>query len=223
MTARRHLVIFARAPRLGRTKRRLAREIGDVPAWRFSRDTLRRLLRRFADDPRWVCWLAVTPDAAARGQRGQWPQGWPKGWPRGCRLLPQGRGDLGARMSRVFHALPAGPAVIIGSDIPGIATHHIVTAFRRLGDHDAVFGPAPDGGYWLVGFRRRPIPPVFRPAVFRDVRWSSPHALADTLANIPARLRYGMLDELEDIDDAAAYHRYRRSGLADRPPSAGGR
>ena len=58
---------------------------------------------------------------------------------------------------------------------------HIAAAFRLLGRHDLVFGPAEDGGFWLVGARRRPrLPPLFG-----QVRWSSPHALADTLADLP--------------------------------------
>jgi uncharacterized protein len=199
MTTRRHLIVFTRTPRLGGTKRRLAREIGDLPAWRFSRLTLRTLLHRLARDPRWTVWLALTPDAAARGRRGVWPAG--------CRRLPQGSGDLGARMTRLLRCLPRGPAVIVGSDVPGIEAHHIAAAFRRLEVHDAVFGPAPDGGYWLVGLRRRPLPP----GLFRDVRWSTRHALADTIATMPSSRRISLIDELEDVDDAAAYHRWRSS------------
>ena len=204
MKPRRHLVVFTRVPRLGGTKRRLAREIGDLPAWRFSRLTLRTLLHRLARDRRWMVWLALTPDAAARGR-----SGFPSA---GCRRLPQGPGDLGARMSRVLRSLPSGPVVIIGSDVPGIEAHHIGAAFRRLEIRDAVFGPAPDGGYWLIGLRRRPTPP----ALFRNVRWSTPHALADTMANIPPSRRIGLIDELEDVDDAAAYGRWRSARLRPR-------
>ena len=86
----RHLVIFARAPRLGTVKRRLARDIGALGALRFHRETTGALLRRLAHDPRWTAWLAVTPDAWA---------GRPGGlWPRCPSLLAQGRGDLGVRM-----------------------------------------------------------------------------------------------------------------------------
>ena len=63
---RRHLVIMARAPRLGCVKRRLAGDIGEIEALRFYRGHTARLLRDMARDPRWETWLAVTPDAAAR-------------------------------------------------------------------------------------------------------------------------------------------------------------
>jgi glycosyltransferase A (GT-A) superfamily protein (DUF2064 family) len=86
----------------------------------------------------------------------------------------------------------------------------VAQAFAALGAHDAVFGPAGDGGYWLVGLRRRPRVPD----PFRGVRWSTPHALADTLANLRPRERVAMLERLEDIDDAASYRRWRRQNLA---------
>ena len=134
---RRHVVVFARAPRLGTVKRRLARDIGQVAAWRFHRLTTGALLDRLAADPRWVTWLAVTPDRAAVTGRGLWPA--PRSpvprspvprspvprSPVQCRRLAQGSGDLGARMGRVLRGLPPGPAVIVGSDIPDIRRRHL--------------------------------------------------------------------------------------------------
>lgn len=186
----RHLVVFVRAPRLGAGKTRLARGIGAVAAWRFHRLMTAAILRRLCS-PRWLCHLAVTPDGS-----GPWPGGW--------RVTGQGRGDLGRRMARLLRRLPPGPVVIVGSDIPELAASHIDRAFRLLGSHDAVFGPAADGGYWLVGLRRRPrlIDP------FRDVRWSSEHALADSLRPLQG-CRVAMLESLEDVDDAADYARWR--------------
>jgi uncharacterized protein len=191
-----HLVVMARAPRLGRVKRRLAAAVGDQAALAFYRRALAALLQRMGRDPRWRCWLYVTPDRAAR--RGRF-------WPRGLARRPQGPGDLGRRMARPLAELPPGAVVIIGSDIPGITRRHIAQAFRRLGGHDAVFGPASDGGYWLIGLRRRP----HVPRLFREVRWSSRHALADTLAGFDRRHRLAFLEELEDIDDRASYARFR--------------
>ncbi|MEQ1697482.1 MAG: DUF2064 domain-containing protein, partial [Hyphomicrobiaceae bacterium] len=136
MTGGRHLVIFARIPQAGRGKRRLAAGVGDVQAVRFSRVRLAVLSARLARDPRWTTWIAVTPEGA--GPR-----------PRGVRIVGQGRGDLGARMGRVFETLPLGPMVIIGSDCPAVGAAHIARAFEALGGRRAVFGPASDGGYWL--------------------------------------------------------------------------
>jgi rSAM/selenodomain-associated transferase 1 len=208
MRSRRHLVIFAKAPTLGRVKRRLAAGIGALAALRFQRDNTARLLRRVAGDRRWRCWLALTPDRYVSR---------PRFWRVLCRRIAQGDGDLGRRMARPFARLPAGPVIVIGSDIPAIARHHIAAAFRLLGEHDLVFGPAGDGGYWLVGARRRPLPR----GLFAAVRWSTAHALADTLANVPQRLRVGIAATLDDVDDERGYRRFVRRS-ASRPLDAPG-
>jgi len=183
------LVIMAKTPHLGRVKRRLGREIGDVAAIRFYRNCLSHTALRLARDPRWRTILAVAPDrdVAARF------------WPLRGRLvrLPQGEGDLGRRMRRLFARLPPGPTIIVGSDIPAIRPAHVADAFRRLGRADAVLGPAPDGGYWLIGLSRTPR--VLTP--FAGVRWSGPHALADTLANLKGK-RVALAAMLGDVDTA---------------------
>ena len=189
MNADRHLVIMARAPRLGAGKRRLARDVGALAAWRFQRRMLCQVLRRLGGDPRWTTWLAVTPDRAV---------GKPAHWARRTRVIPQGAGGLGARMERLLRAGPPGapgPVVVVGSDIPDLDAGHVAQAFRALGRHDWVFGPAADGGYWLVGARRRRTP--WR--TFEAVRWSSQHALADSLANLKGA-RVALLEALHDVD-----------------------
>jgi uncharacterized protein len=207
MRPARHLVVFLRAPRLGQVKSRLAAGIGAVAALGFYRRTGTRLLRALTRDRRWRVHLALTPDSAARGK---WP------WRVGALRRGQGGGDLGRRMARVFTTLPPGPAVIIGSDIPAVTTAQVAAAFRALGRSEVVFGPALDGGYWLVGLRRRPRLPR---GLFARVRWSSEHALADTLAGLPRTMSVAMLEPLEDIDDVAAYRRWlnRRRPGSDAP------
>lgn len=177
------LVIFARAPRLGAVKRRLAKGIGARAALRFYVGQLAAVLRATARDRRWRTVLAVTPDRA--------PARWPMAVPR----VAQGRGDLGQRMLRAMR--PHRRCVLVGSDIPGVAASDIAAAFRALGRADAVFGPARDGGYWLVGLGpRRPAAP------FAAVRWSTRHALADTEANFAGR-RLARVRTLRDVDTAA--------------------
>jgi uncharacterized protein len=197
MHRRRHLVVFLRAPRLGRVKSRLAAGIGALEALRFYRETSGRLLRAMTRDRRWQVHLALTPDRDAL-RSGAWHV-------RAARFA-QGVGDLGRRMERAVRRFPPGPVVIIGSDIPALRPTHVAAAFAALGTHHAVFGPATDGGYWLVGFRRRPRLPR---RLFARVRWSSPHALADTLAGLPRDMRVAFLETLEDVDDAAAYRCWR--------------
>jgi len=191
---RRHLVLFVRAPQLGSGKRRLARAIGDVATVRFERMMIALLLRRLAADRRWRLRIAVTPDKARRQARR---------WRRGVETEAQGGGDLGIRMRRALIACPQGPVVLVGGDIPALAARHIAAAFRLLGQHALVFGPAEDGGFWLVGARCGPR----LPSLFERVRWSGPFALADTLARLPRRVSVGFVDRLEDVDDGEAYRR----------------
>ena len=183
----RTLVVFAKPPLMGRTKTRLAAGIGPVRAAGFYRAATHRLLTRL-DDPRWRTVLAVN---AAPGERYAC-------WPRSIPRVPQGQGSLGDRMTRVLAALPRGPALVIGTDSPQVEPGSIAAAFAALGSADAVFGPADDGGYWLIGLaRRRPAPDLFS-----GVRWSTEHALADTRASLPETYRVGMLPVLTDVDTA---------------------
>lgn len=185
------VVVFARAPRLGTVKRRLAAEVGPRAALRFHRDTLFGLLRALAADRRFRSVLAVTPDRARFRL------------PLCLTVLPQGPGDIGQRMHRACARFPRGRVVLIGCDVPDASADDVAMAFRELGRADAVFGPAADGGYWLVGLGPcRPSHP------FAAVRWSTRHALADTLANFRVR-RVAHLRMLHDVDTADDWRRLR--------------
>ncbi len=196
---RKQLIIFLKAPRLGAVKTRLAGEIGRLAAWQFYRENSRRLIRRLDGLPGVRLTLAVTPDNLAH-PGGLWPAHLP--------VMPQGSGDLGVRMERALREVPAGPALLVGGDIPSIQVRHLDQAFRLLRHHHAVFGPALDGGFWLVGFRRRPYP--WRP--FHQVRWSTSRALADCLGNLPTHWRVPIVETLRDVDDAADWRLYHRAG-----------
>jgi hypothetical protein len=188
----RRLVLMVKVPVLGRTKTRLAREIGAVGATAFYRHTVSAVLGRLGGESDWQTMLCVTPDADRMSPV----------WPKRFARLSQGGGDLGQRMQRVMDGLPPGPVVIIGTDVPGIRAEHVRDAFLMLGSHDAVFGPSPDGGYWLVGLKRT----GRVPRIFADVSWSSAHALADTLRNASG-LRVGQVANLADVDEAADLNR----------------
>ncbi len=179
------VIVFARVPRLGAVKRRLARDIGDRGAFRFYRATLWGLLRSLRRERRFRTVLAATPDRAALVL------------PWRITRIPQGQGGLGKRMHRACGRFPRGRVAIIGSDIPDARASDLIAAFRALRSAGAVFGPAIDGGFWLVGLGpRRPARP------FAKARWSTAHALADTVANFPGR-RIALLRTLRDVDSAA--------------------
>jgi len=188
------LIVMAKSPLAPRSKRRLAASIGVVPAARFYRTCLAHTLMRLSHDLRWRTLLAVSPDRDVSAAF----------WPRGIKLLPQGQGDLGMRMQRLFRRMPPGPTIIVGSDIPAIASSDIARAFRLLGNADAVFGRAPDGGFWLVGLRRAPR--VLAP--FAQVRWSGSHALVDTLRNLKDQA-IAFAATLSDVDTEEDYRSSR--------------
>ncbi|MFO0401723.1 MAG: DUF2064 domain-containing protein, partial [Alphaproteobacteria bacterium] len=126
------VIIFARAPRLGAVKRRLAAGIGAHGALRFYRAMLAATAWPIARDRRWHTLLAITP----RGARADWARLVPPGTPR----MAQVSGDLGQRMEKALARYPR--AILIGSDIPGLGPADIAAGFRALGRADAVFGPA---------------------------------------------------------------------------------
>lgn len=186
----RTLVIFVKAPVAGRAKTRLAKSLGAGRAAAIYRCLTANTIAQAARGD-WRTVLAVDPAAALSGFENLWP-------PRLLRIV-QGGGDLGRRMRRVFDRLGAGPVVIIGSDAPGLRTRHIRAAFTALGGADAVIGPAPDGGYWLIGVAGR----RGRGPDFKGVRWSSEHALDDTVRAMPSSFRLRRLEALADVDTVA--------------------
>lgn len=189
-----HLVIMAKAPEAGRVKTRLGRDVGVVEATRVYRTILGTTLRRLAPDPRWHTWIAAAPDRSAYSPV----------WPNTVSIAAQGTGNLGDRMQRVFQYMPRGPVIILGSDIPHITPDEIAWSFRELRRNDAVIGPAPDGGYWLIGQRRSPR--VLQ--IFHNVRWSGPHTMADTLANLKGA-SVGMVGQKADVDTEEDYRAWR--------------
>jgi rSAM/selenodomain-associated transferase 1 len=198
------IILFARAPRLGCVKRRLAAGIGAVAALRFHRAQLARMLLELRP---FRAVLAITPDRARFRPAPKIP------------IIGQGHGDLGARMARAFTRFPRRPVILIGADIPDLDAGILRAAIRHLRAHDAVFGPAADGGYYLVAMStKRPSAP------FANVRWSTEHALADTLKNHPRRHRIAFLPMLADVDSPENLKNHaiiRHCGAAPKPRRLG--
>ncbi len=185
---RRWLVIMVKEPRPGKVKTRLGKDIGmTTAAWWFRHQA--NLTIRQLRHPSWNIVLAVSPDVEGLNSRI---------WPRDISRWPQGEGNIGQRMLRIFDELPKGPVIIVGADIPDITTAHIMRAFKCLGSNEAVFGPATDGGFWLVGLKRMRPKPV---AMFSGVRWSSRYTLSDSVRSIKG-LRIAITCTLADVDEA---------------------
>jgi rSAM/selenodomain-associated transferase 1 len=195
---------MAKVPLAGRVKTRLAREVGTVQAAMFYRHSLREVVARLSRQPFWQTLIVVDPDSGIASRM----------LPIGLARAGQGRGDLGVRMQRPMQTLPPGPVCLIGTDVPGISVADVRRAFRLLGANDAVFGPAEDGGFWLVGLKRSPR--VIDP--YRGgVPWSRPDTLERTLANLSS-VPVGFTTRHHDVDSAADLARNRGRYARRMPP-----
>lgn len=179
---------------MGKAKTRLAADIGPVHALRVYRAMCAKILRE-VQDPRWDTVLYVTPNRYIHaGFGGLWPEFMPR--------AVQNDGDLTARLARAFSI--KAPIIAIGTDAPEVKNTDIAKAFKALKRHPAVFGPADDGGFWLIGLTG----PV-KSGLFEDIRWSH----ADTFADMKAKLdgKVHLIRTLKDIDDGEAYQ-FSKSG-----------
>lgn len=116
----------------------------------------------------------------------------------GVALSDQGDGDLGARMARAFErCLTNGRcALMIGTDAPSLDAAMLARAAHALNNADAVFIPAIDGGYALIGLHRA------APSLFGNMRWSTPLVMADTRERlVAAGLTHVELPAIADIDE----------------------
>jgi rSAM/selenodomain-associated transferase 1 len=115
-------------------------------------------------------------------------------------LATQGTGDLGERMHRALarHLARQQRAILVGTDAPGLDASALRQAAQALDEHDAVFVPAHDGGYALVGLCR----PDAR--LFRGLSWSHSQVMAQTRERLRATgLRWVELASVADIDEPA--------------------
>ena len=129
----------------------------------------------------------------------------------GVALYTQSGAGLGERMHTAFEAT-AVPALLIGTDCPALRPEHLRTCARRLlaGD-DAVFLPAEDGGYVLVGLRQP------RAQLFRGVDWGTDRVMDQTRERLrEAGLSWREPCVLWDVDeprDLARLRALERSGV----------
>lgn len=191
------VLLYAKPPRIGLAKTRLAAGLGRAQARRIAAFTLARTLKavRASGIP---ARIYTAPDRMAGSRAGHAAFGTEALW-------RQGPGGLTERLARGLAEAPAGPVLFIGADAPGLTAAHLRAAMRALQRSDAVFGPAEDGGFWLFGMHKRP----GARAPFEGVRWSGPHAMADVAARLAEGAKVALLETLADIDEAADWHRWR--------------
>jgi hypothetical protein len=182
------LLLFIKNPIPGKTKTRLAAEVGDEMALKMYH-ILTDYTREQALGLKGVDRFLYYSNEITRGD--SWQED------KFHKRLQHG-GDLGDRMEAAFAAAFADghrKVIIIGSDCPGITTDYLEEAFRSLDEVDIVIGPALDGGYTLLGMRH----PM--PALFQDMAWSTEEVLPETLARAKAAARtVHQLSPLSDVD-----------------------
>jgi rSAM/selenodomain-associated transferase 1 len=187
------LLLFIRYPEPGKVKTRLAATIGADEAAELYRTFVLDILATLdtCGLPLRVCFEPLEKEADLQAWLGA-----------GYVLKPQRGRDLGARMRRAFEeAFFEGFArgILLGSDIPDLPLAVLQEAVDALRRQDAVIGPARDGGYYLIGFRRGSIPPD----VFEDIPWSTAAVAQVTLARLEAHgCRIHRLPKWEDVDTA---------------------
>ncbi|MGD8521378.1 MAG: TIGR04283 family arsenosugar biosynthesis glycosyltransferase [Desulfobacterales bacterium] len=194
---RERLIIFTRYPEPGKTKTRLIPVLGKHGSAELQRQMTEHLISRSRKlSPH----RALSTEIRYEGGNETLMQNW-LGVQFTYALQPEG--NIGQRMGLVFEeAFQSGveTAVIIGTDIPGITTDILENAFEKLYHHDLVFGPARDGGYYLIGIKKASWPKA-KALLFKKIPWGTASVLPQTLAAAGKMgLSHILLETLDDVD-----------------------
>ena len=190
------LLIMIKNPIPGKTKTRLAAEVGDG-----------RALRMYGKLMRYTREQVLGVDGITRYLHYSDYVDTDDDWSnRDFLKLVQVGEDLGARMAAAFdHAFVRGHdrVIIIGSDCPGLTAELLREAYTALTTHELVIGPAKDGGYYLLGMRHA------HPELFRDMAWSTDSVCEETLSRARVRgLSVKQLPILVDVDHLSDWKGY---------------
>ncbi|MEM6397658.1 MAG: TIGR04282 family arsenosugar biosynthesis glycosyltransferase [Bacteroidota bacterium] len=182
------LIIFVKNPIPGKTKTRLAEDVGNDAALAMYgqlMDHTRRQALKLTGIERLLYYSDFIPD------HDMWSMG-------GFERRVQSGEDLGQRMLSAFEEVfkeGAERVVIIGSDCPGVDSDLLVEAFAHLKDNDLVLGPALDGGYYLLGMKQP------QPTLFQDMNWSTETVAKETRKRAKNEgLSLFKLPTLSDVD-----------------------
>ena len=179
------ILIFTRNPELGKCKTRLAKTIGDnnaLTVYKMLLEHTKQVVSELSCDKAVYYSVKIRPDDIWNGERFY-------------KFQQQGQ-DLGDRMHNAFtEAFSNGyeKVLIIGSDLYDLTPNHIEKAFESLNNHDAVIGPALDGGYYLLGMKH------LIPEVFKNKDWGTATVFESTINDLKP-LKMAQLETLNDID-----------------------
>jgi len=187
------IIIFAKAPVAGRVKTRLIPALGAAGAAALAERMLAHAVQAAVAASPDTLEVCAAPDAThpAFGRLAR---------DHGLRLATQGDGDLGQRMHRAFARVLAqhDRALVIGTDAPALDATCLRQAMARLDEHDAVFFPALDGGYALIGLRKP------QASLFEGIAWSTSAVMAQTRERLQAAgLHWAELPVVADVDQPA--------------------
>jgi rSAM/selenodomain-associated transferase 1 len=188
------VLVFHKNEVLGRVKTRLASGIGEARALEIYSHLIQSTYSVLEDvsAPVWTYYSDFIPETVN---------------PPIAKSFVQDGQDLGERMAHAFaRSFESGmeKVVLIGTDCPTLQSQHLNQAFEALTHSDLVLGPATDGGYYLIGMKRK------ADYLFEGISWSTSEVLSQTLAVATAHgLHFTLLDELSDIDTREDWERYR--------------
>jgi rSAM/selenodomain-associated transferase 1 len=181
------LLVLTRNPELGKVKTRLAKGVGQENALTIYKQLLQHTHDVVIENE---CTKRVGYSVKVR-ENDLWETSL-------FEKFQQEGDDLGQRMKHAFSEAFSDDyqkVIIIGSDLYDLQPHHLEEAFDALTSHDAVIGPAKDGGYYLLGMRS------LIPDIFKNKEWGSDSVLKDTLESLTPYTVH-TLEELNDIDFA---------------------
>jgi rSAM/selenodomain-associated transferase 1 len=190
---RRAVIVFAKAPVAGLAKTRLIPALGAAGAATLAERMLAHTAAAAAASESDTVELCAAPDA-------EHPAFQTLARTHSLQLAVQGEGDLGQRMHRAFARVLGTHThvVLIGTDAPALYAAYLTRAHAALDDHDAVFVPALDGGYALVGLRAP------QASLFDGIAWSTAAVMSQTRERLrAARLRWEELPPVADVDEPA--------------------
>jgi len=182
-----NIYIFARRPEISIGKSRLKNKIGKILGSNFYHNNLSNLLRKLNSDKRINITLCVNPDSSTKN--------WPRHISPKIKRIPQGKGDIGKKMSKILN-MNKEKKILIGSDIPKISTKVIMETWKKLNRCNVILGPAYDGGFWLIGFANR----TNIQNLFKNIDWHKNNTLKQVKNNIPKHKKLLFTQTLYDID-----------------------
>lgn len=196
------VVIFAKNPKPGNVKTRIGIFLGHDYSCQIYEAMLLDLIEKIRFQNSWSCHFYIYPPDEIKSFGDTYnlsPD---------C-VFPQQGPDLGIRMYNSFVEqinLGADEIICIGSDIPAISLDHIDSAFSILSSSDSVFGPAADGGYYLIGFRKKAVSDFY----FSEIKWSSCTVFSDTVDRIALMgFTHKSINTLRDLDDLSDLEFYK--------------